>query len=59
MGKYEVWIEDDEDDAECPECDGTGCSDQERIDYDIPINHRRNPHLEDCPICCGFGILNW
>lgn len=40
MAKYEVLVEDGED-AECPECDGTGCSDELRTNFDEPINHRR------------------
>ncbi len=51
--------EDGEMGAWCPECEGSGCSEQERIDYDTPVNHRGNPDCEDCPVCCGFGRLDW
>lgn len=48
----------DEDGSEiavCLECDGTGNSDEPELDED----GEETGAMEPCPICCGFGRLDW
>lgn len=51
--------EEDEEIVECPECDGTGVGEEDRYDLSIPVNHNGSQEKQDCPICCGFGRLDW
>jgi hypothetical protein len=55
MSVYEVEVESEEEDAICPHCDGDGIDPETEEDTEI----EDDSPPRDCPVCCGFGILNW
>lgn len=54
FAEYADWV------AECSECEGSGVwGDHPRFNFEEPVNHQGNPDLLDCPVCCGFGRIDW
>lgn len=41
--------------AVCIACDGSGIGDHPEFDED----GEETGHNEPCPVCCGFGRLDW
>ena len=58
-GKWEVTVANEDEPATCPECDGSGVSDRERFNFSETVNHDGDQQFMDCPVCCGFGRLDW
>lgn len=58
MGKRWEFGDVDEDGHEvavCVECDGTGGGDEPELDED----GEETGSPEPCPVCCGFGRVDW
>lgn len=53
-----------EDDLTCPECDGSGRDpsyDEAEAEDLYGPRETRHPTAPngDCPVCCGFGHMDW
>lgn len=56
MAIYEAELDEDEDGeliAVCPECEGTGKSDN------VGFGRGGFERRLECAVCCGFGRLDW
>jgi hypothetical protein len=49
-------IDPDEEDIECPHCEGSKDDPSGEWEYD---EFGEPEHRKPCEVCCGFGILNW